>query len=96
MPGIYLDNVLMNLVHGPQSSVYVPDSRSHRRGRNNFPKKSRGCCGLRALRPIHESAKCESGSFNMDRLRALRVTIALVQHRMEEDEAGCLDVLQTG
>ena len=45
--------------------------------------------------PIHELAKYESGSFNMDRVRAPRVATALVQRRME-DEAGCLDVLQTG
>ena len=46
--------------------------------------------------PIHELAKYESGSFNMDWVRALRVATALVQRRMEEDEAGCLDALQTG
>ena len=45
---------------------------------------------------IGELVKPGPGLLNMDRVRALRVAVAHIQRHMEKDQAGCLDVLQTG
>jgi len=107
MPGIHAENIILNLVNEPQcylSPHFVKCIRSWQPFSLTYISEEERISLERAAAvaedglhgAIDELVKSEPGPLNTDRVRALRVAIALIQRRIEEEEAGCLDVLQTG
>ncbi|KAL4076344.1 hypothetical protein J3A83DRAFT_4411043 [Scleroderma citrinum] len=107
MPGIHAENIILNLVNEPQcylSPHFVKCIRSWQPFSLTYISEEERISLERAATvvddglhgAINELVKSEAGPFNIDRVRALRVALALIQRRMQEDDAGCLDVLQAG
>ena len=107
MPGIHAESIILNLVNEPQcylSSHFVKCIRSWQPFSLTYISEEERIALERAATiaddgihgAIDELVKSEPGPLNMDRVRALRVAVALIQRHMEEDQAGCLDILQTG
>ena len=107
MPGIHAESIILNLVNEPQcylSSHFVKCIRSWQPSSLTYISEEERISleqaatiaddGIHGV--IGELVKPGPGPLNMDRVRALRVAVALIQRHMEKDQAGCLDVLQTG
>ena len=107
MPGIHAENIILNLVNEPQcylSPHFVKCIRSWQPFSLTYISEEERISLERAAAvaedglhgAIDELVKSDPGPLNTGRVRALRVAIALIQRHIEEDEAGCLGVLQTG
>lgn len=107
MPGIHAENIILNLVNEPHcylSPHFVKCIRSWQPFSLTYVSEEERVSLDRAaavadnglVGAIGQLVGNDSGPFNMDRARVLRVAAALVQHRIDEGEAGDWDVLQTG
>ncbi|KAI6034597.1 hypothetical protein BKA83DRAFT_4192223 [Pisolithus microcarpus] len=106
MPGIHAENIILNLVNEPGcylSPHFVKCIRSWQPFSLTYISEEERISldhaaavaedGLSSA--IEEFAKSNSSPLNMDRVRALRVAIVIIQHHVDE-ESGDLQVLQTG
>ncbi|KAI6127400.1 hypothetical protein EDD16DRAFT_1552754 [Pisolithus croceorrhizus] len=107
MPGIHAENIILNLVNEPRcylSPHFVKCIRSWQPFTLTYISEEERISldyaaavaedGL--LSAIEEFAKSSSSSLNTDRVRALRVAVVIIQHHIDEESAGDLEVLQTG
>ncbi|KAI6100173.1 hypothetical protein F5141DRAFT_1218738 [Pisolithus sp. B1] len=93
MPGIHAENIILNLVNEPR--CYLSPHFVNEEERISLDYAAAVAeDGL--LSAIEEFAKSSSSPLNTDRVRALRVAVVIIQHHIDEESAGDLEVLQTG
>ncbi|KIJ69801.1 hypothetical protein HYDPIDRAFT_171781 [Hydnomerulius pinastri MD-312] len=105
--GIHAENIILNLVNEPRcylSPHFVKCIRSWQPFSLTFISEEERISLERAaavaddglLGAIGELVRSDSPPLDLDRIRALRVAVAIIQHELEEDEAGDLNVLEAG
>ncbi|KAI6040458.1 hypothetical protein EDC04DRAFT_2894185 [Pisolithus marmoratus] len=107
MSGIHAENIILNLVNEPRcylSPHFVKCIRSWQPFTLTYISEDERISLENAAvvaedgisSAIEELARANSGPLNMDRVRVLRIAIAVIQHHIDEEGAGDLEVLQTG
>lgn len=107
MSGIHAENIILNLVNEPRcylSPHFVKCIRSWQPFTLTYISEEErqsleNAAAVAEDGPssaIEELARSNSGPLNMDRVRVLRVAVGIIQHHVDEESAGDLEVLQTG
>ncbi|KAI6018277.1 hypothetical protein EDC04DRAFT_468561 [Pisolithus marmoratus] len=107
MSGIHAENIILSLVNEPRCYLsphfvkcirsWQPFTLTYISEDERISLESAAAVAEDGLSSaIEELARSNSGPLNMDRVRVLRIAIAVIQHHIDEEGAGDLEVLQTG